>query len=84
MSIDLKKVNPKRTVLFELFRPYGLAPAQVDELIKLIGSRSGQKLLTKTHCISKNRNEIIVHNMTKRPKTITGQKLLATSEKFRV
>jgi tRNA(Ile)-lysidine synthase len=61
---DLKKVHPKKTVLFELFRPYGLAPAQVDELIKIIGSRSGQKLVTKTHCISKNRNEIIVtlHN----------------------
>jgi tRNA(Ile)-lysidine synthase len=59
-ATDLKKVYPQRTVLFELFRPYGLAPAQVDELIKIIGSRSGQKLYTKTHCISKNRNEIIV------------------------
>lgn len=59
-ATDLKRVNPKRTVLFELFRPYGLAPAQIDELIKLIGSRSGHKLFTKTHCISKNRSEILV------------------------
>jgi len=57
---DLKKVNPQKTVLFELFRPYGLSPAQVGEMIKLISSKSGQKLLTRTHCITKNRNVIIV------------------------
>jgi tRNA(Ile)-lysidine synthase len=59
-AADLKRVSPQRTVLFELFRQYGLSPSQVDELKKIIRSRSGQKLLTKTHCISKNRNEILV------------------------
>jgi tRNA(Ile)-lysidine synthase len=57
---DLKKVYPGKTVLFELFRPYGLASAQIDELIKIIKSRSGHQLLTKTHRITKNRNEILV------------------------
>jgi len=56
----LKKVFPQKTVLFELFRPYGLASAQVDELTKIIKSKSGHKLLTRTHCITKNRNELLV------------------------
>jgi len=59
-ATDLKKVYPGRTVLFELFRPYGLGSAQIGELIKIITGRSGQQLLTKTHRITKSRNEVIV------------------------
>jgi tRNA(Ile)-lysidine synthase len=57
---ELKSLIDKRTVLFELFRPYGLSSVQVDELIKLIKSRSGKKLLTRSHVITRNRNEILV------------------------
>jgi tRNA(Ile)-lysidine synthase len=57
---ELKKAISGNAVLFELFRPYGLSAAQIDELKKIIKSNSGHQLLTRTHCITKNRDEIIV------------------------
>ncbi len=55
----LKELSPLNTLLFELFRPYGLGSDQVDDLVNLFKARTGSKLFTGTHRIIKNRNELI-------------------------
>jgi tRNA(Ile)-lysidine synthase len=55
----LKELSPLNTLLFELFRPYGLGPEQLDDMINLFNSRTGSQLFTATHRIIKNRRELI-------------------------
>ncbi len=57
---QLLKCRPFKTVLFELFRPYGLLPGQVPSLVELLEARTGAVLLTSTHRIIKNREELVV------------------------
>jgi len=60
---SLKKLleySPVNTILFELFRPYGLSAGQLETLIKTIQSQTGSVLYTDTHRIIKNRDEIII------------------------
>ncbi|MBP8959688.1 MAG: tRNA lysidine(34) synthetase TilS [Bacteroidales bacterium] len=59
-SGKLQACRPLKTILFELFRPYGLTSGQLNDLIELLKGRTGAKILTGTHVIIKNRNELIV------------------------
>lgn len=57
----LSEIRPFRTVLFELFRPYGISSGLLDGLADLIlKGRTGAQLHTGSHRILRNRNEIIV------------------------
>jgi tRNA(Ile)-lysidine synthase len=49
-----------RTVLFELFRPFGIAEVSVNDLINVVKGKTGGRLMTGSHIILKNRDEIVV------------------------
>jgi len=60
-NISLLKSHLKNpTILFELFKQFGINSAQVDDLHKVIEGKTGGVLLTHSHRILKNRKEIIV------------------------
>ena len=61
--INIKKLqgfSPSGTVLFELFREYGIGSGQVKDLEKLIKAKSGAVLYTRSHRLLKNRNQILI------------------------
>jgi tRNA(Ile)-lysidine synthase len=49
-----------KTILFELFKPFGLPNVQLNDLIKVITGNTGGRIYTATHRILNNRKEIIV------------------------
>ncbi|MCX6330903.1 MAG: tRNA lysidine(34) synthetase TilS [Bacteroidia bacterium] len=49
-----------KTILFELFRPYGVTNSNLDDLLNVITGKTGGQLFTLTHRIIKNRKEIII------------------------
>lgn len=62
-TIDTKKLKPylgNQTIIFELFRTFGVNTNNLDELYKIISGRTGARLFTSTHLIIKNRSEIII------------------------
>lgn len=64
---DLRKLNPfleNSAVLFELFRTFSLNSGTVNDLQNIIRGCTGGQILTDTHRIIKNRNELIITNLT--------------------
>ena len=62
-SYNLTKLLPhsqNRTLLFEIFKPYGITGAMLNDLVSIIAGKSGGQLFTSTHRIVKNRKEIII------------------------
>jgi tRNA(Ile)-lysidine synthase len=58
--VKLKHYLNNNTILYELFKPYNLNNQQLDDLKKIITGKTGGKIITSTHRIIKNRNEIII------------------------
>jgi tRNA(Ile)-lysidine synthase len=56
----LKAYAGNKTVLFELFKQYGISNVQLNDLAKIIEGKTGSWIVTTTHRIMKNRKEIIV------------------------
>jgi tRNA(Ile)-lysidine synthase len=56
----LNNLSPKRTILFELFKPFGISNHQLDDLVNLIEGKTGGQIFTLTHRLIKNRKEILV------------------------
>ncbi|MFN8210990.1 MAG: tRNA lysidine(34) synthetase TilS [Bacteroidales bacterium] len=50
----------RNTILFELFRPFGISSGQVRDLEKLIKGRSGSMLFTGSWRLIRSRGEIII------------------------
>lgn len=57
---SLKKYLHNRAVIFELFRDFGITSVRINDLIKLVNGNTGARLITESHRILKNRNELIV------------------------
>jgi tRNA(Ile)-lysidine synthase len=57
---QLKRYQENSTIIFELFRPYGITNQQLDDLIKVINGKTGGQIITNCCRIIKNRKEIIV------------------------
>jgi tRNA(Ile)-lysidine synthase len=57
---ELNTLSPKRTILFELFKPFGIGTGQIDDLANMIDGKTGGQLFTTTHRILKNRKEILI------------------------
>jgi tRNA(Ile)-lysidine synthase len=69
-SIDLLKEHiGNKAVLFELFKPFGIANVQLNDLLKVIKGKTGGQIFTETHRIIKNRKEIIVSGEESRKET---------------
>jgi tRNA(Ile)-lysidine synthase len=56
----LQDLSPKLTLLFELFRPFGIGKGQLDDLANLINSKTGSQIITSGYRIIKNRKELLV------------------------
>lgn len=52
-----------KTLLFEIIRPFGFHPAQLNEVLKLLDSQTGKYVHSQTHRILKNRNWLIISKM---------------------
>ena len=55
---ELSKLNPLNFYLFELFKDYGFK--NTKDLINIIKSNSGKKLLSDTYTLLKDRNQLIL------------------------
>src|SRR5664280_2250341 len=58
----LKTHLNNRTLIYELFKPFGITNAQITDLIKVIEGRTGGLITTDTYRIIKNRKELIISN----------------------
>ncbi|MGC1390823.1 MAG: tRNA lysidine(34) synthetase TilS [Bacteroidales bacterium] len=56
----LKTHFQNKTILFELFKPYGITNALLIDLLKVIEGKTGSQIVTSTHRIIKNRKELVV------------------------
>ncbi len=56
----LEEIRNNDAVLFDMFRKYGINGSCAGDLKKVLKGRSGARIITPTHRIIKNRNEIIV------------------------
>jgi len=56
----LNKYTENKTIIYELFRPYGITEGTLNDLLKILNGRTGSEILTHRYRIIKNRNEIIV------------------------
>jgi tRNA(Ile)-lysidine synthase len=57
---SLQGLSPKLTLLFELFRPYGIDKDQLDDIVRLIDGKTGNQIFTNDFRLLKNRTELIV------------------------
>jgi len=58
--LKLQKQNPLKTVVFEIFKEFGFAATQVNEIIKLLNAHNGSVMVSETHRIIVNRNWLII------------------------
>ena len=56
----LKTHLHNKSILFELFKPYGITNTLLTDLIKVINGKTGGQIITDSHRIIKNRKEIII------------------------
>ena len=63
---ELSKLNPLNFHLFELFKDYGFKNTR--DLVNIIKSNSGKKLLSDTHILLKDRNQLILQKNEKSQK----------------
>lgn len=56
----LEEYLHNRSLVFELFRIYGITNYQLDDLLNVIKGKNGGQLVTGSHRIIRNRNEIII------------------------
>jgi tRNA(Ile)-lysidine synthase len=62
-EINISELEPftgKKTVLFELFKPFGITGSLLADLLKVIGGRTGGQIITSSNRIIKNRQILIV------------------------
>ncbi|MDR2886924.1 MAG: tRNA lysidine(34) synthetase TilS [Bacteroidales bacterium] len=60
-NIDgLERLQPNKTILYELFKPFGLSGTQAGELSEIIAGQTGKRIITKSHTILKDRERIVV------------------------
>jgi tRNA(Ile)-lysidine synthase len=52
------------SILYELFKPFGITRSLLNDLYKVIKGRTGAQLFTSTHRFLKNRKEIIISGLT--------------------
>ena len=57
---DIPESPYRKTILFELFRPFGVTKGQLVDLEKLTTGRSGRQIFTDNYRLVKNRKEILI------------------------
>lgn len=56
----LQKRSPLHTICYELFKPFGFATGQVQDIISLLTSESGHYIISPTHRIIRDRDFLII------------------------
>jgi tRNA(Ile)-lysidine synthase len=56
----LESLSPRLTILYELFRPFGIGKGQLDDLSSLLKGKTGSQIITSGYRLIKNRKEILV------------------------
>ncbi len=56
----LTGLHPLEPHIFGLFRPYGLSPKQIEEVISLLRSATGKSVYTATHRLLNDRGRIVI------------------------
>lgn len=62
---ELLQHSDNKAIVFELFKPFGITNSLLADMIKVINGKTGCLLITETHRIIKNRNEIIIADLKK-------------------
>jgi tRNA(Ile)-lysidine synthase len=62
----LTGLNPDKAMLFELFSRYGITGSGSSDLFRMLNGKTGKVIITGTHRIVKNRDELIVSPITGR------------------
>ena len=78
----LRLVPAVKTLLFEIIRPFGFHPAQLNEVLKLLDSQTGKYVHSPTHRILKNRNWLIISKMISSDPGISLLEEIPSSVKF--
>ncbi|MBN2861666.1 MAG: tRNA lysidine(34) synthetase TilS [Bacteroidales bacterium] len=68
---SLQNFLPNQTVIYELFRPYGIASGNLSDLYNIIKGKTGGQIFTGKHRILKNRNEIIITGRSENENEVT-------------
>jgi tRNA(Ile)-lysidine synthase len=58
--LKLQQSQPLHAIVYEIIKAFGFSAAQVEEVIKLLGSESGRYVQSATHRIIKNRRWLII------------------------
>ena len=58
--LKLLKVNPIKTIVYEIIKEYGFTPHQTEDIVVLLKSESGKYVESSSHRIIKNRNWLII------------------------
>jgi tRNA(Ile)-lysidine synthase len=58
--LKLQKTQPLHTIAYELFRTFGVTPAQTGQVLELLQSESGRYVVTPTHRIIRNRQWLLI------------------------
>jgi len=95
----LNRLTGNSAVLYELFRPFGLASGTLNDLRNVIKGKTGGQMFTGTHRIIRNRGELIIEDINTEKKEIisvnnpeelrrcpqiVSVRVLNISEKFRI
>jgi tRNA(Ile)-lysidine synthase len=56
----LKRYLHNKAVMYELFKPYGITNALLNDLMNVAEGKTGGQIITDTHRLIKNRKEIVV------------------------
>lgn len=58
--LKLKNCKPVSTLLWELIKPFGFSPAQLDEVLHLLIAETGRYVASSQYRVIKNRNFLII------------------------
>lgn len=89
LYIDISKLldSPApRTLLFEILKPFGFLPIQLNEVLKMASGISGKYILSGTHILLKDRDLFIVKEKTvyKDDVTVISENVLEISYPVRL
>jgi tRNA(Ile)-lysidine synthase len=63
LSVKIRSLKPyldNRTLIYELFKPFGITGTLADDLISIAGGDTGSQVFTESHRFLRNRGEILI------------------------
>ena len=70
INIDnLQKLNPLSSYLYEFLKEYNFSVSTIEDIISALDSESGKQFFSSTHQITKDRNELILTEISKTENT---------------